>query len=106
MKFCSYLVNIALSQHWRWGLVNQVILYGEIKRETVGWYQEMLKNRCPIGLRCLKAALNADCDAQAGLQKLISNATLLFYMTEVCQKGRNAFNEKRQPDFFTFERNQ
>ncbi|HDI6188476.1 TPA: 1,4-dihydroxy-2-naphthoyl-CoA synthase, partial [Escherichia coli] len=54
---------------------------------------------------CLKAALNADCDGQAGLQELAGNATMLFYMTEEGQEGRNAFNQKRQPDFSKFKRN-
>ena len=52
----------------------------------------MLRNS-PIAIRCLKAALNADCDGQAGLQELAGNATMLFYMTEEGQEGRNAFNE-------------
>lgn len=59
----------------------------------------------PVALRCLKAALNADCDGQAGLQELAGNATMLFYMTEEGQEGRNAFNQKRQPDFSKFKRN-
>ena len=58
-----------------------------------------------IALRCLKAALNADCDGQSGLQELAGNATMLFYMTEEGQEGRNAFNEKRAPDFSKFRRN-
>lgn len=86
------------------GLVNQVVPYAELERETVGWCREILKNS-PMALRCLKAALNADCDGQAGLQELAGNATMLFYMTEEGQEGRNAFNEKRQPDFSSFERN-
>ncbi|HGJ5891611.1 MAG TPA: 1,4-dihydroxy-2-naphthoyl-CoA synthase [Arsenophonus apicola] len=86
------------------GLVNQVVPYAELECETVGWCREILKNS-PMALRCLKAALNADCDGQAGLQELAGNATMLFYMTEEGQEGRNAFNEKRQPEFSTFERN-
>jgi hypothetical protein len=57
------------------------------------------------GIACLKAALNADCDGQAGLQELAGNATMLFYMTEEGQEGRNAFNEKRRPDFSKYKRN-
>jgi naphthoate synthase len=57
-----------------------------------------------MAIRCLKAALNADCDGQAGLQELAGNATLLFYMTEEGQEGKNAFLEKRQPDFRKFTR--
>ncbi|MFP3029524.1 MAG: 1,4-dihydroxy-2-naphthoyl-CoA synthase [Arsenophonus sp.] len=86
------------------GLVNQVVPYAELEGETVAWCREMLKNS-PMALRCLKAALNADCDGQAGLQELAGNATMLFYMTEEGQEGRNAFNEKRQPNFSSFERN-
>jgi naphthoate synthase len=63
----------------------------------------MLANS-PIALRCLKAALNADCDGQAGLQELAGNATLLFYLTEEGQEGKNAFLEKRKPDFRKFKR--
>ena len=57
-----------------------------------------------MAIRCLKAALNADCDGQAGLQELAGNATLLFYMTEEGQEGKNAFLEKRKPDFRKFTR--
>ena len=74
------------------------------EKETVRWCREMLQNS-PMALRCLKAALNADCDGQAGLQELAGNATMLFYMTEEGQEGRNAFNEKRQPDFSKYKRN-
>ena len=86
------------------GLVNSVVPLAELERETVRWCREMLKNS-PMALRCLKAALNADCDGQAGLQELAGNATMLFYMTEEGQEGRNAFNEKRPPDFGKFKRN-
>ncbi|WP_340616452.1 1,4-dihydroxy-2-naphthoyl-CoA synthase [Xenorhabdus entomophaga] len=86
------------------GLVNTVVPYAELEKETVRWCREMLENS-PMALRCLKAALNADCDGQAGLQELAGNATMLFYMTEEGQEGRNAFNEKRHPDFGKFKRN-
>ncbi|MDR0217785.1 MAG: 1,4-dihydroxy-2-naphthoyl-CoA synthase [Enterobacteriaceae bacterium] len=86
------------------GLVNTVVPYAELEKETVRWCREMLENS-PMALRCLKAALNADCDGQAGLQELAGNATMLFYMTEEGQEGRNAFNEKRPPDFSKFKRN-
>lgn len=59
----------------------------------------------PDGAALPEAALNADCDGQAGLQELAGNATMLFYMTEEGQEGRNAFNQKRQPDFSKFKRN-
>lgn len=85
------------------GLVNCVVPLEKLEEETVKWCREML-DKSPIALRCLKAALNADCDGQAGLQELAGNATLLFYMTEEGQEGRNAFVEKRKPDFSKFPR--
>lgn len=83
------------------GLVNTVVPYERLEEETVQWCKEILANS-PIAIRCLKAALNADCDGQAGLQELAGNATMLFYMTEEGQEGRNAFVEKRKPDFSKF----
>jgi naphthoate synthase len=83
------------------GLVNTVVPYAQLEAETVSWCREMLANS-PIAIRCLKAALNADCDGQAGLQELAGNATMLFYMSEEGQEGRNAFLEKREPDFGKF----
>jgi naphthoate synthase len=85
------------------GLVNAVVPYERLEEETVAWCREILANS-PMAIRCLKAALNADCDGQAGLQELAGNATLLFYMTEEGQEGRNAFVEKRKPDFNKFKR--
>src|SRR6266498_1537245 len=85
------------------GLVNRVVPYEELEAETVRWCREMLANS-PIALRCLKAALNADCDGQAGLQELAGNATLLYYLSEEGKEGKNAFLEKRKPDFRKFKR--
>lgn len=85
------------------GLVNTVVPYKDLETETVQWCREILANS-PLAIRCLKAALNADCDGQAGLQELAGNATLLFYMTEEGQEGRNAFVQKRKPDFSKFPR--
>lgn len=85
------------------GLVNTVVPLERLEEETVQWCREMLANS-PLALRCLKAALNADCDGQAGLQELAGNATLLYYMSEEAQEGRNAFNEKRKPNFGKFPR--
>jgi naphthoate synthase len=85
------------------GLVNCVVPYEQLEAETVQWCREMLANS-PIALRCLKAALNADCDGQAGLQELAGNATLLYYMSEEGQEGKNAYLEKRPPDFRKFRR--
>ncbi len=86
------------------GLVNTVVPLEELEKETVRWCREILLNS-PMAIRCMKAALNADCDGQAGLQELAGNATMLFYMTAEGQEGRNAFNEKRLPDFTKFKRN-
>lgn len=83
------------------GLVNCVVPYEKLEETTIQWAREILQ-LSPIAIRCLKAALNADCDGQAGLQELAGNATMLFYMTEEGQEGRNAFNEKRKPDFARF----
>ena len=80
------------------GLVNTVVPYDKLEEETVQWCKEILQHS-PLAIRCLKSALNADCDGQAGLQELSGNATLLFYMTEEGQEGRNAFQQKRKPDF-------
>lgn len=86
------------------GLVNTVVPLADLEKETVRWCREILQHS-PMALRCLKAALNADCDGQAGLQELAGNATMLFYMTDEGQEGRNAFVEKRDPDFNKFVRN-
>ena len=85
------------------GLVNRVVPYAQLEVETVQWCREILDNS-PIALRCLKAALNADCDGQAGLQELAGNATLLYYLSEEGQEGRDAYLEKRKPDFRRFRR--
>ena len=85
------------------GLVNAVVPYESLEAETLQWCREMLANS-PIALRCLKAALNADCDGQAGLQELAGNATLLYYLSEEGKEGKNAFLEKRKPDFRKFRR--
>ena len=85
------------------GLVNTVVPYDQLEATTVQWCQEMLQ-LSPMALRCLKSALNADCDGQTGLQELAGNATMLFYMTEEGQEGRNAFVQKRKPNFSKFKR--
>ncbi|MFO1313953.1 MAG: 1,4-dihydroxy-2-naphthoyl-CoA synthase [Burkholderiales bacterium] len=85
------------------GLVNVVVPLADLEAETVQWCREMLANS-PIALRCLKAALNADCDGQAGLQELAGNATLLYYLSEEGQEGKNAYLEKRKPNFRKFKR--
>ena len=83
------------------GLVNEVVPLAKLEETGVGWAREILRNS-PIAIRCLKAAFNADCDGQAGIQELAGNATMLFYMTEEAQEGRDAFIEKRAPDFSRF----
>lgn len=85
------------------GLVNCVVALEGLEEETVKWSQEIMANS-PMAIRCLKAALNADCDGQAGLQELAGSATMLYYMTEEGQEGRNAFLEKRKPDFGRYPR--
>jgi naphthoate synthase len=85
------------------GLVNVVVPLERLEAETVQWCREMLAHS-PLALRCLKAAFNADTDGLAGIQELAGNTTLLFYMTEEAQEGRNAFLEKRAPDFARFAR--
>ena len=85
------------------GLVNSVVPLENLEEETIQWSREMLKNS-PMALRCLKSAMNADCDGQAGIQELAGNATMLFYMSEEGQEGRNAYLEKRKPDFSQFTR--
>ena len=85
------------------GMVNTVVPLEKLEEETLQWSREMLQHS-PMALRCLKSALNADCDGQAGLQELAGNATMLFYMSEEGQEGRNAYLEKRKPDFNKFIR--
>ena len=86
------------------GLVNTVVPYEQLEKETIKWSEEILEHS-PIAIRCLKSALNADCDGQMGLQELAGNATMLYYMTEEGQEGRNAYVEKRRPDFAKFKQN-
>ena len=80
------------------GLVNTVVPLAELESETLKWCREMLAHS-PLALRCLKSALNADCDGQMGLLDLAGNATLLYYMSEEAKEGRDAYLEGRKPDF-------
>jgi naphthoate synthase len=84
-----------------WGLVNAVVPLGDLERETVAWCRQML-TLSPIALRMLKAGFNAADDGLAGVQQLAGDATMLFYMSEEGQEGRNAFVEHRRPDFSKF----
>ncbi|MGI2903256.1 1,4-dihydroxy-2-naphthoyl-CoA synthase [Tolypothrix sp. VBCCA 56010] len=83
------------------GLVNCVVPVEQLEKEGIQWAQEILE-KSPIAIRCLKAAFNADCDGQAGLQELAGNATLLYYMTQEGSEGKQAFLEKRPPNFRDF----
>jgi naphthoate synthase len=83
------------------GLVNVVVPLEQLEAETVAWCREMLV-LSPTALRVIKAGFNADTDGLSGIQELAGNATALFYMTEEGQEGRNAFNDKRSPDFTKF----
>ncbi len=85
------------------GLVNAVVPVERLEEETVAWCREMLL-MSPLALRCLKAAFNAELDGEAGIQELAGNATLLYYMTEEAQEGRNAYLERRKPNFAKFRR--
>jgi naphthoate synthase len=80
------------------GLVNAVVPLADLERETVAWCREMLA-LSPLSLRLLKSSFNAEEDGLAGLQQLSHDATLLFYMTEEGQEGRNAYQQGRKPDF-------
>ncbi len=85
------------------GLVNHVVALDELETETMKWSREMLQHSS-LAIRCLKASLNADCDGQIGLLDLAGNATLLYYLSEEAQEGRDAFVEKRKPNFGKFQR--
>ncbi len=85
------------------GLVNAVVPLAELEEETLRWCRQMLKHS-PTALRVLKAGFNADTDGLAGIQELAGNATALFYMSVEAQEGRDAFLEKREPDFSKFPR--
>lgn len=80
------------------GLVNIVVPVDRLEAEGVQWAREIL-DKSPLAIRCLKSAFNAELDGQAGIQELAGNATLLFYMTEEGQEGKNAYLEKRKPNF-------
>ncbi len=85
------------------GLVNHVVPIAELETETLKWCREMMQHS-PLALRCLKTAMNADCDGQIGLLDFAGNATMLYYMSEEAKEGKNAFLEKRKPNFRQFDR--
>ena len=80
------------------GLVNKVVPLDQLEDEGVLWAREVLE-KSPLAIRCLKAAFNADCDGQVGLQELAGNATLLYYLSEEGNEGHQAYLDKRKPDF-------
>ncbi len=86
-----------------WGLVNAVVPLEDLEIETVRWAKELLA-KSPLALRLLKAGYNAGVDGLAGVQQLAGDATLLYYMTEEAQEGRDAYLQKREPDFSRFPR--
>ena len=83
------------------GLVNKVVPLADLEATAVAWGRRILTHS-PLAIRCLKAAFNAELDGQAGIQELAGHATQLFYMTEEAQEGRDAYNDKRPPDFSRF----
>lgn len=85
------------------GLVNKVVPVDKLEDEGVQWAKEILE-KSPLAIRLLKSAFNAELDGQTGIQELAGNATLLYYMSEEAQEGKNAYNEKRKPDFKKFPR--
>ncbi|MBG0742005.1 MAG: 1,4-dihydroxy-2-naphthoyl-CoA synthase [Cylindrospermopsis raciborskii KL1] len=83
------------------GLINTIVPVQDLETEGINWAKEIL-DKSPIAIRCLKAAFNADCDGQAGIQELAGNATLLYYMTAEAAEGKQAFLQKRPPNFRDF----
>lgn len=83
------------------GLVNKVVPLDELENAYVSWCEKILK-KSPLALRMLKCAFNAELDGQAGIQELAGNATLLYYLSDEAKEGKNAFLEKREPDFSKF----
>lgn len=85
------------------GMVNTVVPLADLERETVQWARELLE-KSPLALRMLKGAINAVSDGAAGMQQFAGDATMLYYMSEEAQEGRDAFKEKRRPEFDKFPR--
>jgi naphthoate synthase len=83
--------------------VNKVVPLERLEEETVAWCRRMMQHS-PLALRMLKASLNAADDGLAGIQQLAGDATLLYYLSEEAQEGRNAYVEKREPDFERYPR--
>ena len=83
------------------GLVNRVVPLAELEEATLEWARK-IQRHSPLALRMLKSAFNAELDGQSGIQELAGNATLLYYLTDEAKEGKNAFLEKRAPDFSDF----
>jgi naphthoate synthase len=83
------------------GLVNKVVPLEELEEAYVNWAKKILK-KSPLAIRLLKASFNAELDGQTGIQELAGNATLLYYLSDEAKEGKNAFMEKREPDFSKF----
>lgn len=93
----QYTAAEALEMGW----INTVVPVADVEKETMDWAREMLK-KSPTALRFIKAAMNADTDGLAGLQQFAGDATLLYYTSDEAKEGRDAFNERRDPDFNQF----
>ena len=91
------------NEAFQMGLVNKVVPVEELESEGIKWAREIL-DKSPLAIRLLKSAFNAELDGQAGIQELAGNATLLYYMSDEAQEGKNAYVEKRKPDFSKFPR--
>ncbi|GAA0990389.1 MULTISPECIES: 1,4-dihydroxy-2-naphthoyl-CoA synthase [Nocardiopsidaceae] len=85
------------------GMINTVVPLEDLEKETVAWARELLE-KSPLALRMLKGAINAVSDGAAGMQQFAGDATMLYYMSEEAQEGRDAFKEKRRPEFDKFPR--
>ena len=83
------------------GLVNKVVPLGMLEETYVNWAEKIME-KSPLAIRMLKSAFNAELDGQAGLQEFAGNATLLYYLSDEAKEGKNAFLEKRKPDFGKF----
>ncbi|TDE17537.1 1,4-dihydroxy-2-naphthoyl-CoA synthase [Dyadobacter psychrotolerans] len=83
------------------GLVNKVVPLEDLETTTIAWCKK-IQEKSPLSIRMLKSSFNAELDGQAGIQELAGNATLLYYLSEEAKEGKNAFIEKRQPDFSKF----
>lgn len=83
------------------GLVNKIVSLADLERETLEWARQIMQHS-PLAIRCLKAALNADCDGQIGLMDLAGSATLLYYASDEAKEGEQAFLERRAPNFSKF----